>query len=200
MEDSKTMEGLMAGAASRRFSRSKAGEGDSLEVSSGMDEERPGAMWIRPAEARDLSAVASIESESYSNPWHPQTFRSLMSQDRALVLVAEDPEAGVVGYAVSWWVMDQAELANIAVREDHRGRGVGSALLDRVLHEVSERGVESVFLEVRMSNEKAHQLYMTKGFTQIGVRVGYYQNPREDARVLVKSLGPDGPGNICSQS
>ena len=39
-----------------------------------------------------------------------------------------------------------------------------------------------------MSNEKAHGLYSRRGFVQIAVREGYYQNPREDARILVKYL------------
>jgi [ribosomal protein S18]-alanine N-acetyltransferase len=105
-----------------------------------------------------------------------------------MVLVAEDPEDGVVGYAVSWWVLDEAELANLAVREDHRGCGVGSALLDRLLDEIRALEVDRVFLEVRISNERAHGLYLKRGFTQIGVRKGYYQNPREDARILVKRI------------
>lgn len=153
---------------------------------------RSGAVLIRRAQPGDLPAMAVIESGSFSNPWHPQTFRSLITQERVIVLVAEDTDQGVVGYAVSWWVLDQAELANLAVREGHRGRGIGSALLDRVLDEIRERQVESVFLEVRMSNERAHGLYLNRGFTQIGVRADYYQNPREDARILVRHLDPEG--------
>jgi ribosomal-protein-alanine acetyltransferase len=167
-----------------------ARESDALEVRSETAPGGSGAVRIRPAEHRDLAAMALIESRSFSNPWHPQTFRSLISRDRALVLVAEDPEAGVVGYAVSWWVLDQAELANIAVGEEHRGRRIGLDLLDRTLDEMRERGVERIFLEVRMSNEGAHRLYLARGFTQVAVRSDYYRNPREDARILVKRLEP----------
>jgi [ribosomal protein S18]-alanine N-acetyltransferase len=143
---------------------------------------------IRRAESTDVPAMAAIESGAFSNPWHPHTFRSLVTRDGAMVLVAEDPEDGVVGYAVSWWVLDEAELANLAVREDHRGCGVGSALLDRLLDEIRALEVDRVFLEVRISNERAHGLYLKRGFTQIGVRKGYYQNPREDARILVRRI------------
>lgn len=145
-------------------------------------------MSIRRAQAADLSAVAAIEAQAFSNPWPPETLLSLMARGRVLLLVAEDPEDGVVGYAVSWWVLDQAELANLAVRQDHQGRGIGSALLDGILAEIREKGVESVFLEVRVSNERARGLYLSRGFTQIAVRADYYENPREDARILVKAL------------
>jgi len=149
---------------------------------------------IREAKASDLETVSELEGRSFSNPWHPDTFRSLLKRDRVRVLVGEDPEEGVVGYAVVWWVLDQAELANLAVREDHRGRGIGSALLDGVIAHLEVQEVETLFLEVRMSNRSATRLYGSRGFTQISIRKGYYQNPREDARILVKHLG-----NTCSQ-
>jgi ribosomal-protein-alanine N-acetyltransferase len=146
---------------------------------------------IRRAEFPDVPAMAAIESASFSNPWHPHALQSLVTRDKAIVLVAVDEDRGLVGYAVCWWVLDEAELANIAVREDCRGRGVGSALLDRVLDEIRALQVDRVFLEVRMSNQRAHGLYLKRGFVQIGVRKGYYQKPVEDARILVKRLEPE---------
>ena len=145
---------------------------------------------IRPAIPTDLDAIAELELHSFSNPWHPDTFRSLLKQPRALVLAAEDPIQGVVGYAVLWWVLDQGELANLAVGEDQRGRGIGSSLLDRAVTHAMSQGVESLFLEVRVSNESALGLYKSRGFAQISIRRGYYQNPPEDALVLVKHLVP----------
>ena len=107
------------------------------------------------------------------------------------MIVAEDPDSGVVGHAVFWWVLDQAELANLAVDPAARRRGIGAALLDRVLVEARELGVASVFLEVRWSNEAAHHLYLTRGFMQVAVRRGYYRSPPEDARVLVRFIAAD---------
>jgi ribosomal-protein-alanine N-acetyltransferase len=148
----------------------------------------PLSVRIRPAAAADLTTIADIELQSFSNPWQPDTFRSLLEQERAKVLVAEDPVAGVVGYTILWWVLDQGELANLAVRMDHRGRGIGSILLEKAMAHAESKGVDSLFLEVRMSNEPAYCLYSNRGFTQISVRKGYYQNPQEDARILVKHL------------
>jgi ribosomal-protein-alanine N-acetyltransferase len=143
---------------------------------------------IRLATEADLPAIAEIEASAYSNPWHPDTFRSLLRQSRAKVLVAEDKDGGVAGYAVYWWVLEQAELANLAVRGDQQGQGLGGAILDRALLMAGSQGVESVFLEVRVSNESARRLYASRGFRQISVREGYYQNPKEDALILVRNL------------
>lgn len=148
----------------------------------------PAPILIRPATLEDVDAVATIEARSFSNPWHSQTFRSLISQARAHILVAEDPELGVMGYAVAWWVLEQGELANLAVTEAVQGRGVGSALLDRLLSDAKASGVETLFLEVRISNTRAQALYLSRGFAQVAFRKDYYRNPREDARILVKHL------------
>ncbi|MGD8361488.1 MAG: ribosomal protein S18-alanine N-acetyltransferase [Gemmatimonadota bacterium] len=143
---------------------------------------------IRRATLADVESIAAIEIRSFSNPWHPLTFSSLISQGRAHVLVAEGPDAQVVGYAVVWWVLEQGELANLAVAEGLRGKGVGSALLDRALADAKANDVESLFLEVRFSNDPAIHLYRSRGFTQVAVRRDYYRSPREDARVLLKEL------------
>ena len=146
---------------------------------------------IRGAKSGDLDAMAEIEQQVFSNPWHPDTFKSLLQRDRVKLLVAEDDQGGVAGYAVFWWVLDQAELANLAVREESQHRGIGSALLDEVLKAAAAEGAASVFLEVRMSNSAAYRLYEGRGFFQISVRKGYYRNPPEDARILVKFLGSE---------
>lgn len=134
-------------------------------------------------EARDVAAVADLEAQSFSSPWHPSTFLKLLDRHGAELWVL-DEEGAVLAYAVLWCILDEAELANIAVRPDARGRGLGAALLDHILGVAQERGVVSVFLEVRESNRAARELYDSRGFVEVGVRRGYYDAPREDARVL----------------
>ena len=96
----------------------------------------------------------------------------------------------VGGYAVLWCIQDQGELANIAVAPQLRDLGLGGYLLDRMAEEASRRGVESLYLEVRVSNARARAMYASRGFQEIGVRRDYYEKPREDARVLMKRLTP----------
>lgn len=149
-----------------------------------------GSVKFRAAGLGDVERVASIEAQSFNNPWQPDTFRSLISQGRAYIPVAEVPTGGLVGYAVFWWVADQGELANLAVLEGYQGLGIGSALLDLALDRASEEGVTEVFLEVRRSNRRAVALYRARGFMHLGVRQDYYRNPREDAHIYVRRAGP----------
>lgn len=143
---------------------------------------------VRPMRAEDVERVAAIEREAFSSPWKEETFRTLLDRPGAELLVLETPDDGVVGYTVMWCIEDQGELANIGIDAAHQGRGLGSLLLDRSIELARERGVRSLYLEVRESNARARRIYEGRGFEEIGVRRNYYDDPREDARVLVKRL------------
>lgn len=149
-----------------------------------------------------------LERESFSTPWREETFARLLDGGSgAEVWVAEEQSedvtpdqrlesgisrgSGVLGYAVLWIVGDQAELANLAVRPDARGQGVGGSLLDQVLQRCRQASVTALYLEVRHSNEVARRLYEGRGFRTIGLRKSYYTRPREDARVMMLSLSPE---------
>jgi ribosomal-protein-alanine N-acetyltransferase len=138
--------------------------------------------------AEDVDAVAAIESEAFTSPWSRQTFLDLADRPNLELLVLEHRDEGVIGYAVLWCIMDQGELANVAVSPRYRGRGLGTFLLSSVLDIARSRGIETLFLEVRVSNERALELYERLGFSDVGLRRGYYDDPKEDARIMKVTL------------
>ena len=150
----------------------------------------PGAVVVRSMSIEDVVTVARLERESFTTPWSARTFRTLLGRPGAELWVAEHATGGVVGYYVLWCIQDQGELANIAVEERYRGQRIGAMLLDHALEVAAGRGVESVYLEVRVSNAAARAMYESRGFEQIGVRRNYYDRPREDACVLMTRLEP----------
>jgi ribosomal-protein-alanine N-acetyltransferase len=75
-------------------------------------------------------------------------------------------------------------VANLAVNQLARGRGIGRALLERIIEDLSRRGVRALYLEVRVSNATALGLYARVGFSEVGRRERYYTHPVEDALVL----------------
>ena len=150
----------------------------------------PGAVVVRSMSPDDVATVSRLERESFSTPWSARTFRTLLGRPGAELWVAEHETGGVVGYYVLWCIQDQGELANIAVAPQLRDLGLGGYLLDRMAEEALGRGVESLYLEVRVSNTRARAMYASRGFQEIGVRRDYYEKPREDARVLMKRLIP----------
>jgi ribosomal-protein-alanine N-acetyltransferase len=139
---------------------------------------------IRPMKRDDVESVLSIESRVFTTPWQADTFLNLIRRPGSELWVMEHPVAGILAYAVLWCVLDQAELANIAVRSEYRGQGYASRLLERVLQVARNREVGTIYLEVRASNTQASELYERFGFLQVGVRKNYYGKPREDALVM----------------
>jgi len=139
-------------------------------------------------EARDVERVVAIEAASFSSAWKADTFQSLLYRAGAELWVLDDPVDGVIGYSVLWCILDQGELANIAIAGGHRGRGAGSLLLGKMMDLGRSLGVASIYLEVRASNEAGIGLYERFGFEQIGTRKRYYDSPREDALVMLARL------------
>lgn len=144
---------------------------------------------IRAAVASDVPAMAEIERLAFSDAWPASAFRSLLRSTTARVRVAES-EGAIVGYSVVMVVVDEGELANIAVAESARRGGGGRRLLEALLHEARESGVRSMFLEVRESNVGARALYAEFGFLPLGRRRAYYRDPDEDALLLVWRANP----------
>jgi ribosomal-protein-alanine N-acetyltransferase len=147
--------------------------------------------------AADVVAVAALERRIFTDPWSANAFRRELAGNEAIWLrVAEDPaDGGLLGYLVAWFVLDEVHLANLAVIPECRRRGLGQALLDDLLDESRNRQATQVILEVRESNRPAQRLYERNGFRTVMIRPGYYRDNREDARVMIMTLGPDRPGD-----
>jgi [ribosomal protein S18]-alanine N-acetyltransferase len=148
----------------------------------------PEGVSVRAATEDDLAAIHAIECASFGDPWALEGFRDLLDHPRAKVEVAVDADAAVLGYAIAWYVADESEIANIAVAPSARRRGVGALLLDRILRAAAEFGAQSVFLEVRESNEEARKLYEARQFEIAGKRTKYYRKPDEDALIMRRKL------------
>jgi ribosomal-protein-alanine N-acetyltransferase len=177
---------------------------------------RPVAAGLRPLERADLDDVLALERELFpEDAWSPEMFAEELAQPpgtRLYVLAetpaAETPAAGradggadphpphppvppvLAGYAGVRLVAAErlAEVMTIAVRPSSWGHGIGSALLAAPLAAARDRGCAEMFLEVRADNPRAHGLYLRRGFTDIGLRRGYYQPSGTDAIVMRKDL------------
>ena len=149
----------------------------------------PVGIEIRTLVPGDVDAVVAIETEAFTTPWQADTFASLIDRDGVELIVMVDESDIVIGYAVLWCILDQGELANLALSPARRGAGLGSHLLRHVVGVAAARGVQKLFLEVRASNARAIELYTRFGFEDVGLRRAYYDHPREDARVMRLAVG-----------
>ena len=140
---------------------------------------------IFPMTAADIAQVAALEQACFSDPWPQSVLAHELENELSLWLVAKQ-DGEVLGYVGSQSVLDEADMMNLAVRETARRRGIAKALVCALCRKLSEKGVQSLTLEVRDSNEPAIRLYEALGFTQVGKRPNYYFHPKEDARILRK--------------
>ncbi len=147
---------------------------------------------LRQAQDADRAAITAIERASFTDAWPDRSFLELLSQAPEMLWVAEAGGA-VVGYWVGRRIGDEAELQNLAVHPDWRGRGVGRALLADFIDAMDGDGNTVIFLEVRASNHAAIALYEAQGFREIDRRKGYYAKPPEDAVVMARA--PKGRGD-----
>jgi ribosomal-protein-alanine N-acetyltransferase len=145
---------------------------------------------IRRAARGDVDRVLEIESEGFLHPWSRELVERELEHSWSSLLLAEDGVGGpVIGYVVFWVVHDEVHVLNVATALAARRRGVGRALMEAAEGEGQRRGARLSTLEVRRSNEPAIALYRAMGYRQVGIRPNYYAEEREDALVMVKTLG-----------
>jgi ribosomal-protein-alanine N-acetyltransferase len=90
--------------------------------------------------------------------------------------VAVDIHGRVVGYCVSSMRAEEAHLISIAVLRSRRRIGIAKTLIDELKRFLSDRGVMTLFLEVRVDNGTAIRLYSRLGFRRVRIIDRYYSN------------------------
>lgn len=136
-----------------------------------------------------LPEMAEIEKEAFDEPWTVGMFLPELDDENAYYLVGLSG-GEVIAYGGFHKVLDEGQIANIAVRSDMRGKGVGRQLMQELLKLAKDNGVKRITLEVKDVNVRAINLYKSLGFTVEGIRKRYYAN-RYDALVMWLTIGED---------
>lgn len=138
---------------------------------------------IRRMTPEDLEAVLALDLASFvperaMTAQEARTTREAQLREelvrawaRLRVAVVDDV---VVGYLLSWHVVDEVHLLNVAVSADVRRQGHGDALVRSLIEEAEAEAAARVLLEVRASNVPAITLYERLGFERFHVRPRYY--------------------------
>jgi len=111
-------------------------------------------------------------------------FVAELRKPSSLALGAYSEDGDLVGYAFVSRYVDAWHVMNVAVATDFRGRGIATALLERLFEMTATDPQRGYTLEVRVSNVQAIRLYERLGFEARGIRSGYYTDNREDALIM----------------
>ena len=147
---------------------------------------------IKAMSFADLEAIEAIEKELFSSGWSLEDFaKELKATDLAKIFVLWlDDE--IIGFVSLREIFERGEITNLAVKSSYQSKGYGRKLLRFALDTMSNDGMEAAFLEVRVSNLKALELYKSEGFISMRKRKSYYSDIYEDAYEMAVPLG----GNV----
>ena len=138
---------------------------------------------LRPTTTNDVDALAEIEKQLFSDAWSKQSIWGTIQSPSTTCITAEK-DGRIVGYVFLYLLVDEVEIANIAVAGDMHRQGVGSHLMLAVEEICEKEAMKKIFLEVRESNVSARAFYTDCGFEQDDIRKSYYSNPTEDAVLM----------------
>lgn len=139
---------------------------------------------IRKMSESDCETVWELQKKCFSRAWSLESIWEMFTMAGYVSLIACE-NGSIIGYIGIKAVLDEADITNVAVHPRWRRRGIGRELLTALLKEAAQKGVHRIFLEVRVSNEAARALYEQAGFQTIDIRKNYYDEPREDACIMV---------------
>ncbi len=157
-----------------------------------MDKEGP--IHIRPAMPADLPAIATLQAACFKAAWGEAAIAKLLEATHVFGFLAFDLAASQkrpIGFVLCRAAGGECEILSLGVCSEARGRGAAGQLLEAVAKEAAKRAASRIYLEVAVLNSKASALYRRHGFSEVGLRPGYYPKkgkPADDAHVLCRAL------------
>lgn len=136
---------------------------------------------IRALGYADLTRVIALERQVFPAPWSLAMFSLELAKPDGVFLAAERQEE-LVAYAICSRYDTVWHVMNICVAPAARRRGIGSAMLERMIELVGPDA--RLTLEVRPSNAAGIALYEGHGFLAAGIRRRYYPDNGEDAIIM----------------
>ncbi len=140
---------------------------------------------FEPLTEQHLDAVMGVEQQAYAHPWlRANFFDSLRSGYQAQLLMAGDT---LLGYFVAMKGVDEVHLLNITVAAAYQRQGWAQVMLDAIALWARGQGARWLWLDVRVGNLRAIEVYRSHGYCRVGERKSYYPalpGQREDALVM----------------
>jgi ribosomal-protein-alanine N-acetyltransferase len=145
---------------------------------------------VVPMKKAHIAALMPYEQDMFgTEAWSADGYRAELADTRhRYYLAAVDENDSLLGWAGIRVVGDTAEILTVGVVPQARRQGIGGRLLAILLDEARRRGAVEAFLEVRVDNAAAQQLYERARFVRVGIRRGYYAGGRVDAVVMRRAI------------
>ena len=129
---------------------------------------------------RDMPEVLEIEGRCFEFAWTEEDFLCCLRQRNCIGMVAERQER-IVGFMIYELLKHQLHVLNFAVAPSARRQAVGSQMIDKLVHKLSQQRRHEIILEVRESNLAAQLFFRSQGLSAAHVLRNYYEDTAEDA-------------------
>ena len=147
------------------------------------------AALIRLAEKRDIPEIAALEKHCFPDAWSEVSVAGTLNGPLGYVLVAEQPDGEgndrPLGYLIASVFDGEGELLRIAAAPEARRKGVGEALLSRMLEDRTDVNIWR--LDVRTQNAAAIALYEKYGFRIAAENPDVYQDPKDNGYLMIRT-------------
>jgi len=148
---------------------------------------------IRRCDPTDIIPVMEINLKTLPEHYSDYFYESLLDELPEAFLIAEI-SGKLIGYIMCKMeygfsnfkrlgFVKKGHVVSVAVIDEHRGKGIGSELVNESLKGVKMRQCGEMYLEVRCSNNDAVRLYEKLGFS-INQRLKTYYQDGEDAYLM----------------
>lgn len=147
---------------------------------------------IRKMTIADVNEVHILDEITDKAPWSAKLVGDCITVGYDCWVMVENET--IIGYGIMSYAANEAHLLKLAIHPDKQGMGFGQKLLQHLIHIAGVQNIAEMFLEVRVSNQRAINLYQKNKFAEIGMRKSYYPPnplkgiPTEDALTMALTL------------
>ncbi|MDR0934891.1 MAG: ribosomal protein S18-alanine N-acetyltransferase [Erysipelotrichaceae bacterium] len=138
------------------------------------------------AEFSDIVKIYEI-IKKYDSSWNLEAVENEICNNPFSISKCIFMNNVMCGFIIYWITFDSATIVQIAVDENYRKLGLGSALMSTAIEDLKSRRVKNVTLEVRVNNLSAISLYEKFGFKNTLIKKNYYQDGT-DAIYMIKEV------------
>lgn len=142
---------------------------------------------LSPFTLPELEKIKNCISSDFDNFWNYDTLKDELNSEFSKYIVAKTQDNNIVGFCGIKIILDEAELMNIVVKKDFRGRKISSYMLSEIIRYCKNHEIKAINLEVNIKNTIAINLYKKYNFKEVGLRKKYY-NGIDDAILMTLEL------------
>jgi len=143
----------------------------------------PYQIHIRWMIRRDMAEVQAIENRCFEFPWREDDFIRCLRNRNVIGMVADVGEQ-VAGFNIYELHRNRLHILNFAVDPAFRRRGVGAAMVSKLVNKLSPQRRNRIMLEIRETNLDAQLFFRGLGFRAVSLLRDFYEDTTEDAYLM----------------